>query len=253
MSVSKLTIEDKRFYEENGYLIVRKVFLQNDVDELNERFRQIWLDLVRDQKIKQDIDRPLDSLFSPLRDFHREDDLVKSFILDKRVIELLENLLGEAPLAIVSNYHLKPPGAEGMGNHQDNYNIGVSPDTTHAVWVSLDKADPQNGSMYFYKGTGSWEIKTPDSASGAWGEGEHLIVEGQETIELVTEPGDIIIFNGQIVHASHPNQSLDRYRRAIITHYARSSSEKTYLNFNQLLDKEGNRVRRRLNSLPGKR
>ncbi len=33
------------------------------------------------------------------------------------------------------------------------------------------------------------------------------------------EPGDVLFFNGQLVHGSFPNRSQDRFRRSLIGHY----------------------------------
>ena len=32
--------------------------------------------------------------------------------------------------------------------------------------------------------------------------------------------GDVLFFNGSIIHGSYPNVSKDRFRRALICHYA---------------------------------
>jgi ectoine hydroxylase-related dioxygenase (phytanoyl-CoA dioxygenase family) len=32
------------------------------------------------------------------------------------------------------------------------------------------------------------------------------------------EPGDVLFFNGQVIHGSLPNRSSTRFRRALIAH-----------------------------------
>jgi ectoine hydroxylase-related dioxygenase (phytanoyl-CoA dioxygenase family) len=39
------------------------------------------------------------------------------------------------------------------------------------------------------------------------------------------EPGDVLFFNGQIVHGSFPNITSDRFRRALIGHYIQGEAE----------------------------
>jgi ectoine hydroxylase-related dioxygenase (phytanoyl-CoA dioxygenase family) len=40
------------------------------------------------------------------------------------------------------------------------------------------------------------------------------------------EPGDVLFFNGSLVHGSQPNRTADRFRRSLICHYAGRSAER---------------------------
>jgi phytanoyl-CoA hydroxylase len=40
------------------------------------------------------------------------------------------------------------------------------------------------------------------------------------------QPGDMLFFNGTLVHGSGPNVSKDRFRRSFICHYIGRSSER---------------------------
>ena len=37
--------------------------------------------------------------------------------------------------------------------------------------------------------------------------------------DVIMEPGDVLFFNGQVIHGSLPNRSRTRFRRALIAHY----------------------------------
>ncbi len=39
------------------------------------------------------------------------------------------------------------------------------------------------------------------------------------TVPVIMDPGDVLFFNGQIVHGSLPNTTDDRFRRSLIAHY----------------------------------
>jgi ectoine hydroxylase-related dioxygenase (phytanoyl-CoA dioxygenase family) len=39
-------------------------------------------------------------------------------------------------------------------------------------------------------------------------------------------PGDVLFFNGSLVHGSEPNRTTDRFRRSFIGHYIGRSTEK---------------------------
>ena len=48
--------------------------------------------------------------------------------------------------------------------------------------------------------------------------------EGMETQPVLMRAGDVIFFNGSLIHGSYPNVSTDRFRRSLIAHYRPSAS-----------------------------
>ncbi|MBC8075899.1 MAG: phytanoyl-CoA dioxygenase family protein, partial [Chloroflexales bacterium] len=49
---------------------------------------------------------------------------------------------------------------------------------------------------------------------------------GVSSVPVIMEPGDVLFFNGQLVHGSNPNTTSDRFRRALIGHYIEGDSQK---------------------------
>lgn len=243
-------------FTRDGYLLIKGVYAKNEVEELIEEYDKIWVELVSNKKIVQNPKEPLVSLFPRLRDYHRASSLIKNFILKPIIFEIVEKLIGEEALVISTSYYFKAPGTPGLPCHQDNYAIGVTPGTTYAVWVSLDEATEENGGLIIVPGTGDYPMLPPKSPSSNVIEhfsdsGQTIsIPENYSERHLHTSPGDVVIFTGNTIHGSSDNQSRYSYRRSLITHMAAHSTEEVTLNFNNLLDKEGNRIRRRLNKNP---
>ena len=49
---------------------------------------------------------------------------------------------------------------------------------------------------------------------------EHVDVpEGYHTVDAVMEAGDVLFFNGSVIHGSKSNTSENRFRRSLINHY----------------------------------
>lgn len=49
---------------------------------------------------------------------------------------------------------------------------------------------------------------------------EHVSVpEGKQEVPAILKAGDVLFFNGSVIHGSYPNTSKDRFRRALICHY----------------------------------
>ncbi|MFD2673361.1 phytanoyl-CoA dioxygenase family protein [Marinicrinis sediminis] len=252
MSAAQLTAEEKQFFQENGYLIKKGVYTQYELDRLSKEYVKIWIELLAEGKILQNPEKPLTSLYpNRLRDFHRGNRTITAFMLKTEAISLLESLIGEEPLAIQSGYYYKPPGSRGLGFHQDNYHIGVSPGTSYAMWVSMEATNAENGSLVFVPGTHQLPLVSSEvvpGSSDAYGSEVLRVPEGYEKIQIETEAGDVVFFNGNMYHGSTKNRSEHRYRRSFVTHFAPARTEKITLNYGQLVGKDGRRVRRKLNT-----
>ena len=49
---------------------------------------------------------------------------------------------------------------------------------------------------------------------------------GLSAVPVEMEPGDVLFFNGSLVHGSEPNSTSDRFRRSFICHYIPRSAAK---------------------------
>jgi phytanoyl-CoA hydroxylase len=55
-------------------------------------------------------------------------------------------------------------------------------------------------------------------------------------------PGDVLFFNGQVVHGSGPNRSAELFRRALIGHYVAGDAQKIAQFFHPALRMDGSVV-----------
>ncbi|MDM5335698.1 phytanoyl-CoA dioxygenase family protein [Fictibacillus enclensis] len=243
----------KEEFKRNGFVVIKNAYTIKEVEQLKNYYHELWMDQVRDGIIQQDPDKPLESLYPRIKDYHQKKEEVFNFVIKNNVISLVEHFLEEEVDLISTNFYFKPPGSDGMPMHQDNYGIGVSPGKCIAVWVSLSEANHENGSMRFVKGTADSDIlepeKTVDEKADTFGGYVQTLKapEGHEVISLSTSPGDIVIYNGAVLHDSPPNTSSSEFRESIITHFAPVSAKKVTLNYNYLVNKQGQRIRKRPN------
>ncbi|WP_217559675.1 phytanoyl-CoA dioxygenase family protein [Paenibacillus sp. GbtcB18] len=250
----KLPDDKLAAFAREGYLVLNDVYTREEVSELIRQFDLHWVQLTASGQIIQNGNRPLESLYPRLRDYHRKNEKIKRLSLKPQLFAYLEQLIGEEALIISTSYYFKSPSTRGLPLHQDNYAFGVLPGTTYAAWISLDSSDEGNGGMTFVPGTHSLDLQVPEgdtsdvrryfSDEGQWLKD----YETAETVKVATNPGDVIFFNGNIVHGSSDNLSRHRFRRSLLIHFTGVSVEKLALNFNNLMDKTGARVRRRLNT-----
>lgn len=149
-------------------------------------------------------------------------------MLDPRLRTLLAALMGEEAVAAQSMFYFKPPGARGQDLHQDNFYLRVSPGTCCAMWLAIDDADAENGGLVVVPGSHRLEILCPTDADPSISfTGHHVDVpDGYAAVPADLKAGDVLFFNGSVIHGSTPNASADRFRRAFICHYVpRASAE----------------------------
>jgi len=176
---------------------------------------------------------------------HRKLELHERYMLHPRVLDVLEVIIGPDVLAMQTMLFLKPPGKPGQGWHQDSYYIPTHPDTLCGAWIAIDDCDEQNGAMWFAKGSGAEPIYPPCPETG-YGFGDKLVkdihyVKGvsdtddsknllskvADKYDQVLAPakaGDVVFFNGHVLHRSKMNWSKDRYRRSFVSHYCNARS-----------------------------
>ncbi|MFW6038893.1 MAG: phytanoyl-CoA dioxygenase family protein [bacterium] len=185
---------------------------------------------------------------------HRRDDLEIGplslrYMLDPRINRVLSALLGEPILAAQSMFYFKPPGARGQGLHQDNQPLAVHPGTCLAAWIPLDRCDEENGALKVVPGSGPLDLlcdAETEERADIFFTGRSIKLPGN-VMPVIAEldRGDVLLFNGQLIHGSYPNRSPDRWRRTLIFHYAPASCEEIAGFYHPLLDMNGNVVERR--------
>jgi ectoine hydroxylase-related dioxygenase (phytanoyl-CoA dioxygenase family) len=176
--------------------------------------------------------------------------LALRWMIDQRIARVLQGLMGEEPVACQSMYYFKGPGAAGQSLHQDNLFLNVRPGTCVAAWIAVDDCDEENGCLVVVPGTGGWRVicggwkQSAMAREEFWGDTTLDLPDGCEPIPATMKAGDVLFFNGSIVHGSYRNRSADRFRRSLIFHYAPRSCEQVGEFYHPLLDMQGNPVDR---------
>ena len=199
----------------------------------------------------QDLEAPPEHLspvekaqyFLRIHMLHRKLELHERYLLHPRVLDVLEVLIGPDVLAMQTMLFLKPPGKPGQGWHQDSYYIPTHPDTLCGAWIAIDDVDEMNGAMWFAKGSQHEPVYPPREGYGHGDRGiEDLYyvngvsnpddahndlakVAGRyDQILVSAKKGDVVFFGGHVLHRSKQNFSLDRFRRAFVSHYCNARS-----------------------------
>jgi phytanoyl-CoA hydroxylase len=233
-------------FRREGFLKVEGLIGQADIDQLHA-----WADALfqPEQNTGQSDKASLDEIFKTrtrIHQLHFEDATAEWGLLHPRMLDVLEAIIGPDVLALQSMLFFNPPGMGGQGWHQDSYYILTYPDTLIGAWIALETADEENGCLWVLPGSHHEPIyPTPNPhghvhAGGAF-EDLHTVENVSHlddevntlarvahqyppAIPVPMEAGDVLFFDGHILHRSFPNRSKDRFRRSYVCHYCNARS-----------------------------
>lgn len=212
-------------YQRDGFAIARALFTPEEVRHFADYFTQMverggdgWAEGEVDPNHPDPL-RRYPRLLQP----HRGDDVAFGFMIDPRVRDHLTALLGAEPYAVQTMVYFKPPGAKGQNLHQDNMYLLVQPGTCIAAWLALDDCDEENGCMMLVPNTSELPILCQHEVEGLeedqWGNVETPLPPGTQLVPALMKAGDVLFFNGSVIHGSYRNRSVNRFRRTLIGHY----------------------------------
>lgn len=185
--------------------------------------------------------------YDPLKQYprmihmHRWDEKAMGYLLHPRIRSTMNALLGADPYAVQTMLYFKPPGARGQAIHQDNFYLQAQPSTCVAAWLALDVCDDDNGCLTLVPGSHQWPLLCTVDAdtSQSFTDVTVPIPEGTEVTPAHMQPGDVLFFNGQVVHGSTPNVTTDRFRRSLIGHYIQGDAEQVSKFYHPALTMDG--------------
>ncbi len=232
-------------FKSQGFTVARSLFTISETDVLREHFMELRKTPRQDDYPPVDNDNP-----DPLRRWprmihmHRWDDVSKRWLIDPRLRTWLTAILGHEPYAVQTMLYFKPAGARGQALHQDQFYLKVEPGTCVAAWMALDDCDEENGCLNVVPGSHTWPVLCPvkADASQSFTDVTVPLKPGTPVEPVIMRAGDVLFFNGQLVHGSLPNVSSNRFRRALIGHYIVGEAERVAPYYHPVLRMDGTEV-----------
>jgi ectoine hydroxylase-related dioxygenase (phytanoyl-CoA dioxygenase family) len=229
----RLTPEQKKFWQDNGYLAVENVIPTDLIAQERERFdwwcRHFDIPEAQNVGIGHETGLPREKWSArTVRKFHglvQHEPVFRQHALHPNLLDIVADLIG-TPFSLYENQALLKPPSLGSPKpaHQDNAYFKVNPaDAVITCWGAIDDATLENGCMRYFPGSHTlgaiehkWIQDTP-----------HQVPDGFDVKEAVPIPlkaGGVAFHHSQTMHLSLENRSQN-WRRSFICHYCRDNAD----------------------------
>lgn len=154
---------------------------------------------------------------------HKISDVMAATLKHPTIVRALIELIGPDVKAMQSMLFFKSAGKPGQAWHQDEFYIPTRDRSLAGVWIALDDATEENGALWFHPGSHQhgilWQTKAHedprfDSSNEAFG----FPYPREGGVLCEAKAGDVVIFDGYVLHRSLSNRSETGFRRALVNH-----------------------------------
>jgi len=172
---------------------------------------------------------------------HLEDDFSLRLLVDQRLLGTVAELTGVDVGGFQTMWYWKPPGTLGQALHQDEFYVRSVGGPCVAAWLALDQTDDENGGLHVVPGSQRTPVQRPHAADPTVSTSRHEVdvPPGLHPTPVEMAAGDVLFFDGRLIHGSMPNRSPDRWRRTFIAHYLPLTATACAEGYTRLFDADG--------------
>ena len=224
-----LTPAQKTFYQENGYLVLESVFSQEEC----QRFVTHMEDLHTGRKQLEGFFQQ-DKYGARTFNQHLYDPFVLNLLTHPRLHKPLADCFGGEPEGIQTMHFYE--GSEHP-LHQDQYYL---PDCMSA-WMAMVRVDENNGPLIVQPGSNRGKLITKSDVPMTLLPGETYELQqhnryfpavkqvsrgnGTDAVQVMVNAGDVILFDGKLIHGGAQILKPGTRRHALACHYIPYASE----------------------------
>ena len=227
MSFYRISDEDYRKYQEEGFIIVRSLF---DAEEMDLLRKAVSVDEHMAEAAYEVKDK--DGGTAKIAIWQGTgDDLYGLVARSERVVSTMERLLADEVYHWHSKMTIKVPLTGGAWEwHQDYgywYDYGCLYPSLASCMIAVDRATRENGCLQVLKGShkiGRIDHGKTGSQAGADPERLEVIMKSFEMVYCELEVGDGIFFHCNLFHGSAQNKSPHPRRAFLCCYNARHNS-----------------------------
>ncbi|RNA28319.1 phytanoyl- peroxisomal [Brachionus plicatilis] len=242
-SNSVLTKEQLENYDKKGFIVIKNLISNENLEKFRNRFQKICAEKIRSpgMTVMKDVSIAKsefvqgEKAITKVQDFCYDDELFEYCCLPE-MVKYIQSIIGPNLMAMHTMLINKPPDTGLLTSrhplHQDLYYFPFRPaDKIVASWTAMENINKQNGCLVVIPGshkTGELlEHGYPDWEGGVnkmyYGI-QNIDVDKVDLVHLIMEKGDTVLFHPLLIHGSGANRT-DGFRKAISCHYAASECE----------------------------
>jgi len=236
VNAAPLSSDQRRHYDERGYLLLRGFFEPEALKAFDERFLAIVegrvepapaMLVMKDIMVAKGAVRPggAPEAIAKVQDYHEDPVLYGEYACSEKLLDRVEGFIGPDIKTIHTMLINKPPDVDGRHPlHQDLLYFPFRPaDRIVASWTALEPCTRENGCLVVVPGTHKGDLRKHENPDWEWLNLGYFGAEGvdadSERVHLEMEPGDTVFFHPLLIHGSGRNRTRG-FRRAISAHYA---------------------------------
>lgn len=225
-TITKITEEQRKFWNENSYLHVPGLF-KDKIKEMTQ-----WIDEISnwgpsDDKWMSYYEMSNPDQLSRIENFIPFHEGMKNIFTGHTIVDLISELMGEQAVLYKERINFKSPGGGPHAAHQDGVayeqgeNAAFDPNINPylSILISIDDATEENGCLQVVP---EWPVdnleiipmEAPFPDRPDYMKIKQSLEDQMTWKKLPTKPGDALIFTERLPHRSEPNLS-DKTRRII--------------------------------------
>jgi phytanoyl-CoA hydroxylase len=237
---TKLSSEQRKFYEQNGFILIKKLVAKQDINTFLNRFNDIanrrvetppGLLVQKEVTVAKELQN--ENTVYKLQELYA-DDVLFEYCKYGPVLDYVEGFCGPNIMAIHTMLINKPPdpGTKSSRHplHQDLHYFPFRPaDRIVCAWTAMETINRANGCLVALPGTHKGEHLEHDYPE--WEGGVNKFYYGikgmtgnEERVHIEMEAGDCVLFHPLLIHGSGMNRTKG-FRKAISCHFAASECQ----------------------------
>jgi ectoine hydroxylase-related dioxygenase (phytanoyl-CoA dioxygenase family) len=199
-----LSKKDIQSFDENGFLSGIQLFNDDAIKDIRNYF---------DTLLENALNAGDDSY--SISTAHLKHKKVYDLLLNKRIIKIVSDLLGENIIGWGSHFFCKlPEDHKKISWHQDASYWPFSKTNTVSCWLAIDDAIIENGCLEFIPGSHRFGLinyeMSKKEENNILNQTVHAIEKYGDPIPIELNAGQISIHSDLLLHSSKPNTSKNR-------------------------------------------
>lgn len=222
MSSSCCGRQEKRAFDEDGFVAIRGFLRDRELTELSEHVERLLREVVPAMSAEDAFyEDPRDpATLKQLQRIERYDSYFLRLLESDRWRNVAECLLAQPSVPRNVELFCKPPrSGRPTPPHQDGHYFMLDPCEAVTLWLALDRVDEENGCVRYVRGSHRDGLRQ-HARTRTLGFSQGIVDfpaehDAAREVAVPADPGDLLVHHALTIHHAGANQSSDRQRRAL--------------------------------------